>query len=208
MLHFIRAKKQHPDIGDTTTAEKAGLATWIVSRHFHAMKQQPILVKALGGHAGQLEFAGLGGACALGAAGVTRAKREGDNATPIGGFALRRIWYRKDRWKTPVSPLPIREISETCAWSDDVHDPHYNQAVDLPYTPSHELLWRQDGLYNVFFELGYNDAPAIAGKGSAIFLHLQKNDFQPTRGCIAVDETMMQHIIDHAGPQTKVEIAD
>lgn len=179
-----------------------------ISRHFHGMEHSRILVKAQTGHSGRLTFSGRAGPCALGAAGVRQAKSEGDNATPIGVFALRRIWYRKDLWETPISPLPIREISQKCGWSDDVNDPKYNQAIALPHSPSHEVLWRQDGLYNVFIELGYNDAPAIAGKGSAIFLHLQKNDFQPTRGCIAVDDTMMRHIIAKAGLQTTLEVMD
>jgi L,D-peptidoglycan transpeptidase YkuD (ErfK/YbiS/YcfS/YnhG family) len=34
--------------------------------------------------------------------------------------------------------------------------------------------------------LGYNDAPVVAGAGSAIFLHLARPDFSPTEGCVAL----------------------
>ncbi len=157
--------------------------------------------------AGIVDFAGAQGRCALGANGVTDTKVEGDGATPLGRFALRRIWHRPDRWKRPVSGLPIVEISQKSGWSDDVRDPDYNRPVGLPHDYGHEILWRQDHLYDVFFELGYNDQPVVAGKGSAIFLHLEKNGFQATRGCVAVDVAMMRHILAHAGPETMINIS-
>lgn len=33
--------------------------------------------------------------------------------------------------------------------------------------------------------LGYNDDPPIPGLGSAIFLHLAREDYSPTEGCVA-----------------------
>ena len=143
--------------------------------------------------------------CALGPR-LSDAKIEGDGATPLGVFALRRLYYRPDRWARPETALPISEISQKCGWSDDIEDKDYNRYVPLPHSFSHEALWRDDGLYDAFIALGYNDDPIIAGKGSAIFLHLQKNDFQPTRGCVAIDEDMMRFVLAHATPQTKIEI--
>ena len=34
--------------------------------------------------------------------------------------------------------------------------------------------------------LGWNDAPVVRGRGSAIFLHLARPDLAPTEGCIAL----------------------
>ncbi len=170
------------------------------------MTHYDIFVTAADQHQGIVNFAGLQNPCALGASGVSENKAEGDGATPLGRFALRRIWYRPDRWEMPVSPVPVVELSQTSGWSDDVHDPDYNRPIMLPHSYSHEQLWRQDHLYDVFIELGYNDQPVVAGKGSAIFLHLEKNDFQPTRGCVAVDVAMMRHILAHASQQTMIEI--
>ena len=64
-------------------------------------------------------------------------------------------------------------------------DPNYNRRVRLPYPASHEELWRADAIYDVIVVMGYNDDPPLAGKGSAIFLHLSRSDYSPTAGCIA-----------------------
>lgn len=170
------------------------------------MAYYDIYVTALMHHAGVIDFAGSQSRCALGASGVTEAKSEGDGATPLGRFPLRRVWYRPDRWATPVCPLPIVEISQKSGWSDDIHDPDYNRPVVRPHGYGHEQLWRRDHLYDVFLELGYNDQPAVAGKGSAIFLHLEKNGYQATRGCVAVDEAMMRHILAHISLETMIDI--
>jgi L,D-peptidoglycan transpeptidase YkuD (ErfK/YbiS/YcfS/YnhG family) len=47
-------------------------------------------------------------------------------------------------------------------------------------------MWREDNLYDVVLVVGYNDAPVVAGKGSAIFLHLARTDYAPTAGCVAL----------------------
>ncbi len=44
--------------------------------------------------------------CALGRAGVTAGKREGDGATPAGCFPLRRVLYRADRIRPGLSRNP------------------------------------------------------------------------------------------------------
>jgi L,D-peptidoglycan transpeptidase YkuD (ErfK/YbiS/YcfS/YnhG family) len=43
--------------------------------------------------------------------------------------------------------------------------------------------------------------------GSAIFLHLEKNDFQPTLGCIAVSRAIMGRILTHITPSTIVHVS-
>lgn len=153
---------------------------------------------------------GAGNACVIGAAGSTKHKGEGDRATPLGSFALRRLWYRPDREAHPISPLPIEAITPQCGWADDPDDRHYNQAISLSrlsrYPYRYETLWRQDHLYNLFFELGYNDAPIIKGAGSAIFLHLAPKDTKPTEGCVGVSRTIMADIIARATKNSFIHI--
>jgi L,D-peptidoglycan transpeptidase YkuD (ErfK/YbiS/YcfS/YnhG family) len=128
--------------------------------------------------------------CSIGYAGVTENKKEGDRSTPLGTFQIRRIYYRPDRitpdeLKTNIELIPL---SKDDGWCDDVNSPRYNQFVKLPFQPSHENLWREDDLYDIICVLGYNDAPVIKGKGSAIFLHISRKDYSPTVGCIALSK--------------------
>jgi len=114
-------------------------------------------------------------------------KREGDGATPIGSWPLRRVWWRQDRLvAAPVTALPLRAIARDDGWCDAPGDPAYNRPVRLPYGASAENLWREDGLYDVVVELGHNDAPPIPGLGSAIFLHVALPDRPHTQGCVAL----------------------
>ncbi len=136
--------------------------------------------------------------CALGHAGVTEEKREGDGKTPLGRFALRRVWYRADRIKRPQTALPISIIQQKSGWCDDVRAGFYNRPITRPCRFSHERLWRHDRLYDVLVELGHNDAPPKKGAGSAIFLHLEKNNYRPTLGCVAIDKQAMQFVLGNA----------
>ena len=124
--------------------------------------------------------------CALGKNGVTANKEEGDWATPLGSFPIRRLFYRPDRLAEPKTDLVTVAIEPNYAWSDDPLMPEYNTLVRLPYGGSHEKLWREDEVYDLVVELGYNDDPPIPGRGSAIFMHIARPGYTPTAGCIAL----------------------
>jgi L,D-peptidoglycan transpeptidase YkuD (ErfK/YbiS/YcfS/YnhG family) len=135
---------------------------------------------------GLARWGGLSLRCALGAAGITTDKHEGDRATPAGSLVMRRALYRADRETKPPTRLDVAPIRHSDGWCDASSDPAYNRPVRLPYGASAEALWRQDGLYDLMIVLGWNDAPIVPGRGSAIFLHLAAPDFVPTRGCVAL----------------------
>jgi L,D-peptidoglycan transpeptidase YkuD (ErfK/YbiS/YcfS/YnhG family) len=124
--------------------------------------------------------------CALGRAGVTQDKREGDGATPAGAFAMRRVLYRPDREPPPPTRLPVAALDPADGWCDSPEDAAYNRPVRLPYAASVETLWRADAVYDLIVVLGHNDAPPMPGRGSAIFLHVAQPDFRPTEGCVAL----------------------
>jgi len=123
---------------------------------------------------------------AIGPAGIAVKGGEGDGITPRGRFAVREIFYRADRIAAPRTSLPLRRIAPDDGWCDAPSDPNYNRLVKLPYPASAEHMWREDHLYDLVAVLGYNDDPVVAGKGSAIFLHLAKPDYSPTQGCVAL----------------------
>jgi L,D-peptidoglycan transpeptidase YkuD (ErfK/YbiS/YcfS/YnhG family) len=63
-------------------------------------------------------------------------------------------------------------------------------------------MWRDDDLYDYVVELGWNDAPRIAGRGSAIFMHLARPGFLPTEGCVALRQRDMERLLPLLGPET------
>ena len=147
--------------------------------------------------------------CALGVGGVIGAglKREGDGASPIGIWQTRRLFYRPDRMAPPATRLPMVPLRAHDGWCDAPDDPLYNHPVALPSPASAEKLWRADHVYNLIVELGYNDDPVISGKGSAIFMHLAREAYQPTEGCIALNETDLRTVLRFLTPDSRIEIA-
>jgi len=144
--------------------------------------------------------------CALGRSGVRADKREGDGATPLGTFLLRRALYRSDRLARPVSGLQLDALTRNDGWCDDPRHPAYNRHVTLPFAASHEMLWRDDGLYDVVIVLGYNDDPPRVGLGSAIFLHCATSDFAPTEGCIALARQTLLDLLPELSPATALHV--
>ena len=144
--------------------------------------------------------------CALGRGGVSHRKREGDGATPAGRFALRLIWLRPGfGWR--AARLPIRLTRPDDGWCDDPGHRRYNRPVRLPFAAGHERMWRGDSLYDAVVEIGWNDYPAVRGRGSAIFLHLARPGFSPTEGCVAVARRDMRKLLPLLGPRTRIDIA-
>ena len=135
---------------------------------------------------GTLRYGALTFRCALGKGGVRADKREGDGATPRARMALRRVFYRPDRIAPPATRLLTRALAPDDGWCDDPQSADYNRHITLPCAARHEKLWRDDRVYDVVVELGWNDAPVESNRGSAIFLHVARADYAPTEGCVAL----------------------
>lgn len=157
---------------------------------------------------GVLRYGSLLVPCALGRAGVRADKREGDGATPLGTFTLRRLWYRADRLEMPATGgLVTRAITPEDGWCDDPASADYNRPVVLPHPARHERLWRDDALYDLVVELGYNDGPIVPGAGSAIFLHVARPDYGPTEGCVAIACVDLLRLLATVGADTRLRVA-
>ncbi len=144
--------------------------------------------------------------CALGPAGIVTSKKEGDHATPAGSFPLRRVMYRPDRLERPKTELPIRSIQMSDGWCDDPGHADYNRLVALPHDGSHEVLWRDDHVYDVVVEIGHNDDPPTPGEGSAIFMHVADDGYTSTEGCVALALDDLLQILEMAGPGSLLRI--
>jgi L,D-peptidoglycan transpeptidase YkuD (ErfK/YbiS/YcfS/YnhG family) len=146
--------------------------------------------------------------CSIGRGGLLAAadKREGDGASPIGNWPIRALLLRPDRVALPDGmKLPWRWIRPDDGWSDDVRDPAYNRPVRHPHGFSAEKLWRDDELYDVIVILGHNDAPPVAGAGSAIFFHCWR-DGAATEGCVAIAKAEMLALLPALAPDDTIEI--
>ncbi|WP_246730393.1 L,D-transpeptidase family protein [Nitratireductor mangrovi] len=146
-------------------------------------------------------------ACALGRAGITSLKREGDGATPRG--PLRVLWgyFRPDRGPVPANALQWRRTSPEQGWCDASGDRNYNRPVALPYPASHEKMRREDHLYDIVIVLDWNMRPAARNRGSAIFLHLARPGYLPTEGCIAVSRATMMRLLPCLRRGTPIRVA-
>lgn len=132
---------------------------------------------------------------AIGAHGVLVMKEEGDEATPAGTLALRRVLYRADRVPSPACVVPVEPIGPDDGWCDDPAHRDYNKMIRLPHEARHEALWRRDAAYDIVGVLGWNDAPVEKRRGSAIFLHVARPDYAPTQGCVALALRDLQRVL-------------
>lgn len=156
---------------------------------------------------GALSWNGRQVRCAIGKGGILENKTEGDGATPVGCFPLRRVFYRADRLPEPETGLSVRALTPEDGWCEDPDDPAYNRLVSLPFAAGHETLWREDGLYDVIVELGYNDDPVTPGRGSAIFMHVAQPGYDPTKGCIALELEALLDLLKGCGEGSVVTVS-
>ena len=160
-----------------------------------------------GAHARGLLLAGSSAIpVALGRSGIKANKREGDGATPRGCFRLVRLWWRADRWPRPRTFLPVRRIRLGDGWCEDPEDRHYNKPIHVPQKSEGDRLARADRLYDFIIELDHNTRPRIAGRGSAVFVHVARDNFGPTAGCVALKSGTLQKLLSRLGPHTWIEI--
>lgn len=144
--------------------------------------------------------------CALGRGGIIQDKHEGDGATPAGTWPMRAVLYRADRIRAPVTRLPVSVIRPDDGWCDDPQHADYNRRIVLPHPARHETLWRDDALYDLILVLGYNDAPVVPGKGSAIFMHRARPNWTPTEGCVALAPMDLRAVLAMAAPGDAVTV--
>ncbi len=139
----------------------------------------------------------------IGRGGLRWDKSEGDQATPVGFLPFRHVFYRADRVSRPLTRLRVEALAPDDGWCDDPSHRDYNRQITLPHEGRHERLWRDDHCYDLCVVLGWNDDPVIAGRGSAIFLHLPPAS-GATEGCIALTEPLLRALIQTGEPGIEI----
>jgi L,D-peptidoglycan transpeptidase YkuD (ErfK/YbiS/YcfS/YnhG family) len=142
----------------------------------------------------------------LGRSGIRANKYEGDGATPRGRFRLVRLWWRADRHPRPRTLLPVSRITPYLAWCEDTTDRRYNRPFRRAPKDAGDRLWRDDYLYDFVIEIDHNTRPRVAGRGSAVFMHVARPSRSPTAGCVAMSTADLQRLLAGLGPRTRIAI--
>ena len=144
--------------------------------------------------------------CSIGKNGISKKKKEGDNKTPKGFFKIQHLYFRKDRLKKPKTRLKCIEINKNMGWCDDPRSMKYNKLINLPFSGSCEKLFRKENIYDIILVLDFNMNPIRKNKGSAIFIHVAKKNYEKTKGCIAIKKVELLKILKEIKINTKVKI--
>ena len=145
--------------------------------------------------------------CAVGKRGIGYKKKEGDLITPVGSYTIKYILYRKDRVRKIQTKVKKFIIKKNMGWCDDPKSSHYNKLVKLPFAYNHERLFKNENIYDIILVLDYNMNPVKKNKGSAIFIHIAKNNYKRTEGCVAIKKLHLLKIIKEIKFNTKVKIS-
>jgi L,D-peptidoglycan transpeptidase YkuD (ErfK/YbiS/YcfS/YnhG family) len=133
-------------------------------------------------------------------------KHEGDGTTPRGCFKLLFFFVRNNLLFHRKSSHQYKSLAKDHLWCDQPFHPLYNRATKAPLKASHEIMWRNDKLYNLIGVLDYNYYPRHALKGSAIFLHLSDQSTLSTEGCIAISAADMRRLLPQISPKVLFHI--
>ena len=126
--------------------------------------------------------------------------------TPKGTFKIKEIFYRKDRVQNLITRLKKTVIRKNMGWCDDPKSKKYNKLIYFPFKHSAEKLYRSENIYDIILVLNFNMNPVKKNKGSAIFIHVAKKNFQPTQGCIALNKSELIKLVKSIKKNTAVKI--
>ena len=144
--------------------------------------------------------------CAVGKRGIGKKKKEGDFITPIGVFKIRFLLYRKDRVKKINTTLKKYIITKNMGWCDDPKSNKYNKLITTPFNYRYEKLFKKNNTYDIILVLNYNMSPIKKNKGSAIFIHVAKNNYKSTSGCVAIKKNQLIKILKIIKKNSMVKI--
>ncbi|HZS23427.1 MAG TPA: L,D-transpeptidase family protein [Gaiellaceae bacterium] len=144
----------------------------------------------------------------LGAGGLSSHKREGDGATPTGTYRFGPTMYGVD--SNPGVAFAYHRLVCGDWWDEDPSSSLYNRFVHVAcgVTPSFrggsEALWRIVPQYDWFAVIEYNAHPVVAGRGSAIFLHVSTG--HPTAGCVSLPRAQLLRVLRWLRPGAEIRL--
>ena len=130
-------------------------------------------------------------------------KTEGDLKTPSGYYPIPFVFgYRQD----VTTKMQFVEVGKNHVWVCDPSSDDYNKMVvdvDGRYKNNlkNEKLFRPDVLNKYAVVIGYNMNPVERGRGSAVFMHVERSANHKTAGCISMSEESIKSLIMWLDPQ-------
>jgi len=126
-------------------------------------------------------------------------KYEGDKKAPIGVFRLTKVFGYKTKKQLK---MPYLKADKELICIDDSNHKRYNQIIKMPFKyeninkpNSFEYMKRDDHQYELGVVVEHNKNQ-LKGRGSCIFLHVQKTENTPTAGCTSMDYSHLNKIVN------------
>jgi L,D-peptidoglycan transpeptidase YkuD (ErfK/YbiS/YcfS/YnhG family) len=121
-------------------------------------------------------------------------KKEGDGRAPAGVFPVLGLFGYAEQTQ---SALPYQQATKKLICVDDAASDDYNKIIMLDEKKrpeSFERMRREDGLYEIGLIVGHN-RERLRGRGSCIFIHIQKESGSPTSGCTSMAKEKLAELV-------------
>lgn len=126
-------------------------------------------------------------------------KQEGDGKSPAGIFEIGSAFG----FASPSSLLkmPYLQLTDTSFCVDDENSSHYNQVIDTrtitrDWAPNTGEAMRTQALYEKGAIIQYNTPNPIKHRGSCIFMHIWRNAYSGTAGCITMEKSNLELVLN------------
>ncbi len=134
--------------------------------------------------------------------------KEGDGKTPLGTYTLGTAFGSSKQAPAGLK-VDYRAAGIHDYWVDAPNSPDYNSWVSYEGDPkerwsSFERLHHP--LYQQALVINYNTNPVVAGKGSAIFMHIWRGSNKPTEGCIAMSREHLSQLLTMIDPDLSPKV--
>ncbi len=91
-------------------------------------------------------------------------------------------------------------------WCDDSASDKYNKLIKFPFKYNAEKLYKSNNTYDIILVLNFNTNPTKKNKGSAIFIHVAKKNYENTAGCIALSKKNLKNLVANINKKTTIHI--
>jgi L,D-peptidoglycan transpeptidase YkuD (ErfK/YbiS/YcfS/YnhG family) len=132
----------------------------------------------------------------IGRNGFSADKHEGDLKTPAGKYGFGTMFGQH---ASPGVKFPYRVADSQSVWVDQSSSPFYNTWQENAALSGEHLASAEFATaYAYAIDIAYNTYPVVAGKGSAIFLHVSTGS--GTAGCVSITEPDLLRVLRWLDP--------